>query len=93
MYILMKKSAVLLILLSLLLSLLLLSSCAPEPEEDDELTYEEYWSMTGGEQRAYKESFADVEDFYAWYKRAREKYEADHPMTDVPDDGEVDLGG
>ena len=87
----MKKSILILMLLTLLFSF---ASCLPtdDDNEKDALTYEEFWNMSGSEQAEYKESFENVEDFYAWYQSAKEQYEKDHPMTDIENGEEIELG-
>lgn len=55
-----------------------------------ELSYEDYNAMSAASQRAYMESFEDVEDFFEWYYDAKDAYDAEHPAIDVGD-GVIDL--
>lgn len=57
------------------------------------LTYEEFHAMTGAEQRAHQESFANLDDFFDWYNAAKETYEKENPSIEIGGNGEVDLGG
>ena len=68
-----------------------------EPVEPDvplpapgELSYEDYNAMSAASQRAYMESFEDVEDFFVWYYDAKDAYDAAHPDIEVGD-GVIDL--
>lgn len=54
----------------------------PEPGT---LSYEGYNAMSGAQQRAYMESFENIDDFFDWYFEAKEAYEAEHPDIDVGD--------
>ncbi len=70
---------------------------AVEPVEPDvplpapgELSYEDYNAMSAASQRAYMESFENVEDFFVWYYDAKDTYDAEHPDIDVGD-GVIDL--
>jgi len=36
------------------------------------------------------ESFDDIEEFFEWYNKAKEKYEKDHPSIEI-DGGSIDL--
>lgn len=63
------------------------------PTTDETVTsYEWYHAMSGAEQKAFIESFDSIEDFFAWYNRAKAEYEAQNPDIEVGD-GNVDLGG
>lgn len=53
------------------------------------LTWEEYLALSGTEQRAYKESFENREDYYQWMKEARDAYNAEHE-TEM--DGDINIG-
>ena len=57
------------------------------------LTYEEFHAMTGAEQRAHQESFANLDDFFDWYNAAKETYEKENPPIEIGGNGEVNLGG
>ena len=59
-------------------------------ENSGEMTYEKYNAMSGEEQMAFFSTFASVEDFVAWHKAAKEKYEAENPAIEI-EDGEIDL--
>lgn len=55
------------------------------------LSYEEYSALSGEEQREYFETFQSVEDFFAWYEKAKDEYIASHPDAELGD-LEIDLG-
>ena len=55
-----------------------------------ELSYEDYNAMSAASQRAYMESFENVDDFFVWYYEAKDAYDAAHPDIDVGD-GVIDL--
>ena len=50
----------------------------PEVEGIKLLTWEEYQALSGKEQRAYKESFPNRDDYYAWLDAAQAAYKAEH---------------
>ncbi len=54
------------------------------------MTYEEYLALSGQEQAAYFQSFADPAEYFQWYNQAK----ADYDKKEVHDieDGKVDLG-
>ncbi|MBE6750631.1 MAG: hypothetical protein E7560_05660 [Ruminococcaceae bacterium] len=56
-----------------------------------EVTYEIYHDMTPTEQQAFFKSFNGFENFFDWYKKAKEQYQYEHP--DIEIDGSIDLGG
>ena len=72
--------------LFLILAMLFALSCKDEP-----LTYEEFVELSGTEQREYFDTFASIEDFFAWYEQAKEEYLLSHPEADMGD-LEVDFG-
>ena len=49
--------------------------------------------MTGAEQRAFQESFEDLDAFFAWFNAAKEAHEKENPSIEIGGSGEVDLGG
>lgn len=53
--------------------------------------YEYYRSLSGREQQAFIESFNSMEDFFVWYNRAKEEYEALYPDIEISD-GTIDMG-
>lgn len=55
------------------------------PPEPGALSYEDYNDMNGAQQRAYMESFENIEDFFDWYFEAKEAYDEAHPDIDVGD--------
>lgn len=70
---------------------------APGEPDDGEsgnvssITYEEYMNMSGEDQMAYFESFASVEDYFAWYNEAKAAYDKQNPPIEI-EDGSIDLG-
>ena len=58
-----------------------------------QLTYEEYNALSAEEQEAYFNSFDTIEDFFAWYNKAKEEYEAKQDYIEVGEDGNLDIGG
>lgn len=61
----------------------------PEVEGIKLLTWEEYEALGGQGQRAYKESFPNREDYYAWLEAAQAEYKANHESEFG---GNVDIG-
>ena len=59
---------------------------------DTSLTFEQFQAMTGAEQRAYQESFENLEDFFVWLNAAKEAYEKENPSIEIGGSGEVDMG-
>ena len=55
------------------------------------VSYEEFAAMSGTEQKAYYDTFASIEEFFAWYNEAKAAYEAAHPDSELPG-GDIDLG-
>ena len=55
------------------------------------LTYEEYNSLSAKDQEAYFNSFASIEDFFAWYNLAKEEYESSQSRVEIGGDGDVDI--
>lgn len=53
------------------------------------LTWKEYLALTSAEQRAYKESFENRDDYYQWLEDARAAYDAEQE-TEM--DGNIDIG-
>lgn len=53
------------------------------------LLYEEYVAMSSDEQVAHFNSFASVEDFFAWYNMAKADYEERHPDIEIGPDGMI----
>lgn len=68
------------------------SSSAENKPADTTTSYEAYHAMSGEEQRAFMESFDDIEDFFAWYNNAKAEHEAANPDIEITD-GNIDLGG
>ena len=58
----------------------------------DPITYEEYEAMTPEERSNYYDAFENYEDFFAWYNAAKEKYDEDHKLPEIGEDGEIDIG-
>jgi flagellar basal body-associated protein FliL len=57
-----------------------------------EMTYEEYNALSAEEQEAYFNSFDTIEDFFAWYNKAKAEYEASQDYTEIGGDGNLDIG-
>jgi hypothetical protein len=55
------------------------------------LLYEEYFAMSSEEQVAHFNSFANVEDFFAWYNMAKADYAERHPDIEIGPDGSIPL--
>ena len=62
-----------------------LSSDAPNDSESDfqKLTYAEYIALSGSEQEAYFNKFADIDAFFAWYNAAKEEWENSQSGSDI----------
>ena len=57
-----------------------------------QLTYEEYNALSAEEQEAYFNSFDTIEDFFAWYNKAKAEYEASQDYTEIGGDGNLNIG-
>lgn len=53
------------------------------------LLYEEYVAMSSEEQVAHFNSFAGVEEFFAWYNMAKADYAERHPDIEIGPDGMI----
>ena len=53
------------------------------------LTYEQYNSMSGAQQKQVIEMFASVEEFMKWYRAVEAKYQAEHPDIEIGADGVI----
>jgi len=47
--------------------------------------------MTGKQQQAHLESFDSINDFFAWYNKAKKEYEENRETIDIGN-GTIDLG-
>ena len=56
------------------------------------MTYEEYNALSAEEQEEYFNSFKTVEDFFAWYNKAKAEYEASQDYTEIGGDGNLNIG-
>ena len=66
---------------------------APEDGTPRKLTYEEYAALSPTEQMAYMNSFNSYDDFFAWHREAKEKYDEENALPEIGEDGNIDLGG
>ena len=55
------------------------------------MTYEQFHALSGAEQRAFQNSFADLDAFFTWYNTAKETYEKEHPSIEIGGNGIVDM--
>lgn len=56
------------------------------------MTYEQYNALSAEEQEEYFNSFKSVEDFFAWYNKAKQEYEANQNYTEIGGDGNINIG-
>ena len=61
------------------------------PSYENQITYEEYNSLSGEEQEAYFNTFPTIESFFEWYNSARDEYEKNNPAIEIGDDT-IDIG-
>ena len=61
------------------------------PSYENQITYEEYNSLSGEEQEAYFNTFPSIESFFEWYNAARDEYEKNNPTIEIGDDT-IDIG-
>lgn len=65
-----------------------------EDENEDvaaeEMTYEEFQSMSPADQQKYMESFDDIAAFFDWYNRVKTEYEKENPPI-LLEGNEIDL--
>ena len=59
-------------------------------QPNTDLTYAEYIAMTAAEQEAHFNSFATIEDYFAWYNPAKKKWEDEQNRETI--DGDVNIG-
>lgn len=67
-------------------------SIDPSEDTEDELTYEEYMSLSAAEQKAYRDTFESIDAYFVWFNSAKAEYDAQNSGIDVGD-GPIDLGG
>lgn len=60
------------------------------PTVDTEMDYETFKSMSPADQRAFMESFDDMDAFFDWYNVAQKKYQEENPSIEI-DGGVIDL--
>lgn len=65
-------------------------SLPPVKEPDTSMTYAEYIELSAEEQQAHFESFASVDDFFAWYNAAKKEYDDEQSRVEVS--GDIDIG-
>lgn len=65
---------------------------SPPKEEVKLLDYETFQAMSGAEQRAYQESFEDLDAFFEWYNAAKETYEKENPSIEIGAGDVIDMG-
>ena len=65
----------------------------PQPVDPATMDFATFQAMTGAEQRAFQESFEDLDAFFEWYNAAKEAYEKENPSIEIGPGGSVDLGG
>lgn len=65
-------------------------SLPPVKEPDTSMTYAEYIALSAEEQQAHFESFASVDDFFAWYNAAKKEYDDEQSRVEVS--GDIDIG-
>ena len=61
-------------------------------QDDFEVTYAQYMAMSAKEQRAYMDSFQDVDAFFAWFNAAKEAHERNQDFIEIGGDTSVDIG-
>lgn len=54
------------------------------------MTYEEYHAMTAKKQKAYMNTFKNIDDFFDWYNQAKADYEEQNPDIEI-ENGSVNL--
>ena len=57
------------------------------------LTFEEYNNLSAEEQEEYFNSFEDVEDFFAWYNKAKQEYEEEQERIEIDGSADINIGG
>ncbi len=65
------------------------SGTVPTP---DKMTYEDYMNLDPDSQQAFFDSFASVQDFFAWFNAAKSEYEANDDSIIIDGNGSVDIG-
>ena len=56
----------------------------------EKMDYASYKALSPKEQRAYMESFEDMDAFFEWYNAEKDKYEKENPSIEI-DGGVIDL--
>ena len=67
------------------------SGSSESPAKPGTLSYEEYMAMSGENQKAYMNSFDDIDDFFDWFDAAKAKYEEENPSIEIDGDGVIDF--
>ena len=65
------------------------SNTTTEPRKP--LTYEEYNALSATEQEKYFNSFATMEEFFAWYNLAKQEFEDSQDRVEVGGDGDINI--
>lgn len=80
--------AVLIIIIAIIVSLVLLR----QDNGWSDMTYEQYNALSAAEQEEFFNSFETIEDFFAWYNKAKEEYEKNQDYTEIGEDGTINIG-
>ena len=59
--------------------------------ETPTVDYEAYISMTAAQKQTFRDSFENIDAFFAWYNAAKKAYDEANPPTPIPPDGNIPL--
>ena len=63
-----------------------------EHKSEQALTYEQYNALSAAEQEEYFNSFETVDDFFAWYNKAKQEYENNQNYIEIGGNQDINIG-
>lgn len=63
-----------------------------EHKSEQGLTYEQYNALSAEEQEEYFHSFDTVEEFFAWYNKAKQEYENNQDYIEIGGNQDINIG-
>ncbi len=87
-----KKILIALAVLILLIGIIVVCELVLQRRARDNMTYEQYNAMSAEEQEKFFHLFDTVEEFFAWYNKAKQEYEDNQDYTEIGGDGNINIG-